>query len=587
MEFLSIRQFEAYVAACASRGVAVVWDDATATPRTDNKTIWIPRITSKTSAEQIKKMRMFIKHETSHCVDSDFEFLKMAKVSGFLALVNNMVEDYRIDFRNDAMYAGDVRISEDYYDMQAQLVTSSIKENPTALASLIKVSPLFAWDAENRGWISSAHLFAGAVRSVMAADPVALSRYNKLREGTYTADLIDIIGINDKREASKAVLALAKRIVTEVFEEDATSSEGDAAEAEGGAGSGKGKGEGEESAGSAGEGEGESSDDKTAITDEDIINVSILGSTTHDPNTSRVGTHVTDPEQAGKRVAKGWVIPPFSEYVVLRGDTLPHDLKPYDGSGGMPKVKIMDAVDTQGKPLATHLRMKLQTRSRDRYMPGMRKGKVHNGSLHRLLSGNDKQAERVFKTKVVSDTLDTAVLVLIDCSGSMGGIKFDAACATAITVSEALRPIGIKHSLLGFTSVPYDSNDQNLVRWFKDWDERVTNNQLFSRFDQASGHLTQNADGDALMYAYASLLQRKEHRKMLVVLSDGSPCGRDWAGNGREYLKDVVRTIIAHKQVDLYGIGILDDNVSHYYPKHSVLKSLDSLAPAVLSVLDI
>jgi cobaltochelatase CobT len=125
------------------------------------------------------------------------------------------------------------------------------------------------------------------------------------------------------------------------------------------------------------------------------------------------------------------------------------------------------------------------------------------------------------------------------------------------------------------------------VRWFKDWDERVTNNQLFSRFDQASGHLTQNADGDALMYAYASLLQRKEHRKMLVVLSDGSPCGRDWAGNGREYLKDVVRTIIAHKQVDLYGIGILDDNVSHYYPKHSVLKSLDSLAPAVLSVLDI
>ena len=61
MNYLDVAQFESYVTACAKNtGVKVMWDKPTSTPRTDGTNMWIPSITSTTSAEWLARIRYFV-----------------------------------------------------------------------------------------------------------------------------------------------------------------------------------------------------------------------------------------------------------------------------------------------------------------------------------------------------------------------------------------------------------------------------------------------------------------------------------------------------------------------------------------------
>jgi cobalamin biosynthesis protein CobT len=230
-----------------------------------------------------------------------------------------------------------------------------------------------------------------------------------------------------------------------------------------------------------------------------------------------------------------YTIPKSDEYYVLRFPQLHHSLRGY-GTGMLRKEGVSGYITSNAKPLANKLRMSLQTRSRDRYEYGQRRGKLHNGSLHRLMH-EDKA--KVFRKRVVSDTLDTAVCLLVDCSGSMSGYKFDMACCGAGALAEALKPLNIPFTTLGFTNHA-DKKDAPMIWVFNDFGERVNSTELVNRFAIASGVLWENTDGDAIVYAHAQLAKRKEKRKVLIVLSDGMPAGRTWAGDAQSYTKDVI-----------------------------------------------
>jgi cobalamin biosynthesis protein CobT len=72
---------------------------------------------------------------------------------------------------------------------------------------------------------------------------------------------------------------------------------------------------------------------------------------------------------------------------------------------------------------------------------------------------------------------------------------------------------------------------------------------------------------------------------VLLVLSDGSPQGRGWAGDVEEYTRQVV-TNVEESGIDVYGIGICDSNVSRYYKKNVVVDNLTSLSPTILSIIE-
>jgi len=561
MHYLDTVQFESYVAACTrNAGVSVRWDEPTATPRTDGRIIYIPQLTSVTSNDWLTRIRYFVKHETSHIVYSDFDYLNEKRPRGLLALINNLLEDHRIDYRNDMLYEGDISVSNEFWELYADDIRKNLLSDDAKLKEQQNTTlPLFIWDAYCRDWINNAE--ESFIEVEQTLDTINRERLNKLI--TYTERLLVI------RESGSVqdVYQLAVDILEDVYEQKSEDYEGDD------------KDDSKGTSSKAGDGTDGSAPIDDAV--DRLINVSdLMKELAHEHKPSRTGVHI---QASDVSASTAYVIPKSTDYVVVRFPELHDEVTGSVATYFKPR-SVIDGITSNSVPLANKLRIKLQTRSRDRYEYGKTKGKLHNGSLHKLLSGDDKTQSKVFRKRVVSDTLDTCVTLLVDCSGSMQGDKFEMACAGAGAMSAALKPLNIKHSILGFTNTVGRKEDP-IVWVFTDYDERVSTLDLVSRFKRASACLWQNSDGDAIAYAHRQLMQRREKRKVLLVLSDGSPAGREWAGDSANYTRDAIKAT-EKSGVDVYGIGILDSNVRRFYEKNVVVNSLSELTPAILSVLD-
>jgi len=288
------------------------------------------------------------------------------------------------------------------------------------------------------------------------------------------------------------------------------------------------------------------------------------------------------PGDGGMHRAEGadWVIPTAKDYIVRKPEYKSRDKESFNTE------KVHSIVNDSVRPLTTQLRHKLQVRAKGRYEYGQKKGKLHNGSLHRLISSkNTEQEKRVFRKHVVSDVLDTAVMLLVDCSGSMMGSKFEMAAATAASVALALRPLNIPYCVLGFTT-EFNDEQRNIINIMSGWGEHKNQTDLINNFAAEAARLWDNSDGDCIAWAYNNLIHRTETRKILLVMSDGMPSGRHSAGDCYGYTKKVIQSIEAGKQASIYGVGINDTSVRDLYAKHTVVTSLSSLAPAILSILD-
>jgi hypothetical protein len=563
--YLDTKQFETYVAACTRHaGVSVEWDTATSTPRTNGKTMWLPAISSGSSQEWLARMRYFVKHETSHVVYSDFDYLNEQRPTGLLALINNLIEDHRIDYLNDTEYHGDRVISNVFWNLYTEDIAKRLTSGDDKLQEQqLLTLPLFAWDARNRDWIDTTP--EALAQMLPQLDTVGVARYAKLR--TYDEELIDIRLSGGAVE----VMELSKRILREVFDQDPENYvETPSAE------SGKGTGKSDEGDGGKGE---VVSDDVDRLINVDKL-IEDIG---HEHKASRTGIHLTYREGS----SGNYTIPTASEYLVMNFNTdIPSIVNSkMSGSGYFKSSVVDDYITSNAKPLANKLRIKLQTRSRDRYEYGKKRGKLHNGSLHRVLQPDSPLSQKVFRQRVVSDTLDTAVCLLVDCSGSMSGSKFEMACAGAGALAEALKPLNIQYSVYGFTNLNDDKVENPMVWLFSEFGERVNQPTLVSRFKIASGALWNNSDGDAIAYATYRLQQRKEQRKVLLVLSDGSPAGREHAGDVVGYTHKTIEDA-QNLGIDTYGIGIRDDNVLRFYKKGVVVNDLDKLSNTILSIID-
>ena len=122
---------------------------------------------------------------------------------------------------------------------------------------------------------------------------------------------------------------------------------------------------------------------------------------------------------------------------------------------------------------------------------------------------------------------------------------------------------------------------------YKGWDERLTSDTK-KRFATGYGYadwLNQNIDGECVRIAATRLAMRREQRKVLLVLSDGAPaCHSPFPHEIMRDLKNAVKEV-TDARIETIGIGILDDNVKRYYPKHIILNELDELPKTVMGEL--
>lgn len=214
----------------------------------------------------------------------------------------------------------------------------------------------------------------------------------------------------------------------------------------------------------------------------------------------------------------------------------------------------------------------------------------------------------VFKQREDEEDLNTAVLILIDLSGSMksyGGGSFvgsmtrvQLAQLVAIALAEAIGRLGVPLEVLGFgnqtgfqkeVGVEYDAlKASRSSRWqpldmyeFKRFNESLRQAKpSMARINACAGG--DNSDGEAVLLASHRLAARKEERRILITLSDGYPAFQtNMTDGGAQHLRDAVNHVVK-QGMECVGIGIASDAVKHFYPNYAVVNQLDDLPRATI-----
>jgi cobaltochelatase CobT len=192
---------------------------------------------------------------------------------------------------------------------------------------------------------------------------------------------------------------------------------------------------------------------------------------------------------------------------------------------------------------------------------------------------------------------DAAVTFLIDCSGSMKSQRESIAMLVDV-MSRALDLAGVKNEILGFTTGAWSGG-----RAMRDW-RRAGQPQPAGRLNERCHMVFKPAekawrlvrrdiaallkpeiyreclDGEALLWAEQRLLAQNASRRILMVISDGSPSDSATAQtNAPHYLEQhllaVTERIQRSGQVELTGLGVGLD-MSAYY-RHSDMLDLSDL----------
>jgi cobaltochelatase CobT len=260
-------------------------------------------------------------------------------------------------------------------------------------------------------------------------------------------------------------------------------------------------------------------------------------------------------------------------------------------------VKVMQAQsDAMVGVMQKDLERAMAAQSKSVWHSGLRRGRLNSSSLSKLILKDD----RVFRRREEAVTKDTAVSLVVDCSGSMSGDKIQKASAAAFALSSVLDRMSIAHEVIGFTtkrdrirstgpsktaaesSVSYSRIEPLYMPILKNFDDRLgpkTKRNIAAM--QHADFLHQNVDGECVQIAAQRLAKRKERRHVMIVLSDGQPAAPGDGRALRNHLKSVVIGI-QEAGIDIIGIGIQSNAVSDYYPKNVILNEVSDLAGEVM-----
>ena len=212
-----------------------------------------------------------------------------------------------------------------------------------------------------------------------------------------------------------------------------------------------------------------------------------------------------------------------------------------------------------------------------------------------------------YKRERETDFRDTVVTLLIDNSGSMRGRPITVAAMCGDILARTLERCAVKVEVLGFTTRAWKGG-QSRERWVQDgkprnpgrlndlrhivyknadapWRRARKNLGLMLR----EGLLKENIDGEALLWAYRRLMARSEHRRILMVISDGAPVDDSTLsvnpGNYLErHLREVIKEIEGRDLVELIAIGIGHD-VTRYYRRAVTIVDAEELGGTMMKKL--
>ncbi|HLH59968.1 MAG TPA: hypothetical protein VKV33_12545 [Streptosporangiaceae bacterium] len=233
---------------------------------------------------------------------------------------------------------------------------------------------------------------------------------------------------------------------------------------------------------------------------------------------------------------------------------------------------------------------------------GLEEGHIDGRRLARLIASPAERA--VFRRERDEPVADALVTFLIDCSGSMTRHR-ERLAVLADVFARGLDTCGAECEILGFTTRAWHGG-----RALREW-QRAGRPRHPGRLNERRHLIFKDAatpwrrarrdiagllkadvfregiDGEAVAWAAARARSREARRRLLVVVSDGSPMDRATAlGNGDEYLDehlaDVVAEIESRPGLEIYGLGVGLD-LGPYYRRRRGLDGLDVLDDRVFA----
>ena len=271
------------------------------------------------------------------------------------------------------------------------------------------------------------------------------------------------------------------------------------------------------------------------------------------------------------------------------------------------KISKLESMIEETASMTGELQRRLErmmiTRTKSRYQPGLRTGKLHSANIARLRVGDG----RVFRKKIShKESKDVSVSLVIDCSGSMSCGEIDIAMTAALAMGSVLDRLSINCEISGFTTKNFPTRSAQRSAEDEFSGGKVSydrlgpiSNSIFKKFEETmsvtakkrmadvlcgSFDMNCNVDGESVQIAATRLLGQRTSRRVMIVLSDGQPSGT-WGGkNESEHLKYVVDKC-TKSGIEMIGIGIVSSAVEEYYPKNVVMRNISDLPKGVMHEL--
>ena len=594
---------------------------------TDGKTIVLPSLPTEISKDLVELLGGYLDHEVSHILFSEQE--KNGKYianridsykgdSKKLHTILNILEDARCNTKMMELWEG---CKQNIHSVLQTIYTRVISEEWDKFSDWSKLGFLISLRSENvtrpaRYLLEEAECINRAGDVTQLFDKV-VPIIEKLRLMDLT-DSFTANGVIQTLELAEEIM----RVLEEPKEEEEKPEEGEEENVEEPADEKGADEEGkEDDSGGEKEGESEDADESTPSEEEGDLEES-----TPDEEQSGESAQEASPSEEVEGEEE-MSIDPLAEF--MREAIQANIEKELDEYGdyliystefdtfSTPKEKItpsakrnfkdmLNVVQPLCNTIVVPMRKMLLSSKRRKTLYDKRGGKIASKSLHKLgvlrRSPTVTEYSRIFTEQTDKVTLNTAVCLLIDHSGSMYGSRLILAKQSAVVLGEVLDQLRIPFEVLGFTT-DFGGYPNNLMKYVEKHNVSNTQDVPYCRwaalkmiqikaFDESWKSVryriavtlddNNNLDGESVSFAAARLARVSEKRKVLIVMSDGLPRSNSGIHLGRHYtyLRKVIKQVV-DSGIEIIGIGIESKSVEEYYPKYVVVNHISDL-PKVL-----
>ncbi len=229
-------------------------------------------------------------------------------------------------------------------------------------------------------------------------------------------------------------------------------------------------------------------------------------------------------------------------------------------------------------------------------------GYIDGAKLSQLISSPHYHS--IFRTAQQQPSTDAVVSFLLDNSGSMKA-HIEVVSRLIQTICQALEKIGARSEVLGFTTTSWQGG-HSYRQWLRKMRPQHPGRLCDTRhiiYKDANSSLhcakpslaamlkldlfREGIDGEALLWAAKRLRLRQEQRKILIVLTDGSPMQSTTNYANRDnyldtHLRQAASAIENTGHIELYALGFGLD-LSPYYRHSLAIETVDKINPALFS----